>query len=97
MLPIESMTMIIISAPFSVASRVTSSPWCLSRALYGAVREADEGTRAPIFQLLMATQMPIIAFFAIKWLPRAPPGACGRRMASGSRTHSSRAVFHFKL
>ena len=37
----------------------------------GAVREADEGTAAHIFQLLMAAQVPIVAFFAIKWLPQA--------------------------
>ena len=33
---------------------------------------ADEGAEAHLFQLLMAAQLPIIAFFAIKWLPRAP-------------------------
>jgi hypothetical protein len=41
-------------------------------AIFGAAREADEGTAAHVFQLLMAAQVPIIAFFAIKWLPRAP-------------------------
>jgi hypothetical protein len=41
-------------------------------ALYGVVHEPDEGTAAHIWQLLMALQAPIIAFFAIKWLPRAP-------------------------
>ena len=41
-------------------------------AMFGAAREADEGTAAHIYQLLMAGQAPIIAFFAIKWLPRAP-------------------------
>jgi hypothetical protein len=35
-------------------------------------READEGTLAHLWQLLMAGQLPILAFFAIKWLPRAP-------------------------
>jgi hypothetical protein len=40
--------------------------------LYGIVHEADEGTPAHLFQLLMAAQVPIVAFFAIKWLPRAP-------------------------
>ncbi len=37
--------------------------------LYGAAREADEGTTAHLFQLLMAGQLPIIVAFAIKWLP----------------------------
>ena len=41
-------------------------------ALFGVVHEADEGTTAHLWQLLMAGQMPVLAFFAIKWLPRAP-------------------------
>ena len=41
-------------------------------AIFGVVHEADEGTPAHIFQLLMAGQVPIVAFFAIKWLPQAP-------------------------
>lgn len=41
-------------------------------ARFGVAREADEGTAAHIWQLLMAAQIPIIAFFAIKWLPRIP-------------------------
>jgi hypothetical protein len=41
-------------------------------ARFGVAREADEGTSAHIWQLLMIAQVPIVAFFAIKWLPRAP-------------------------
>lgn len=41
-------------------------------AIFGAAREADEGTAAHIFQLLMVAQVPIIGFFALKWLPRSP-------------------------
>ena len=41
-------------------------------AMFGVVREADEGTAAHVFQLLISAQVPIVAFFAIKWLPRAP-------------------------
>ena len=41
-------------------------------AVFGAAREADEGTAAHIWQLLMGGQLPIVAFFAIKWLPQAP-------------------------
>jgi hypothetical protein len=41
-------------------------------AVSGAAREADEGAAAHLFQLLMAGQIPIVAFFALKWLPRAP-------------------------
>ena len=39
-------------------------------AIFGVVHETDEGTAAHIFQLLMAVQVPIVAFFAIRWLPR---------------------------
>jgi hypothetical protein len=41
-------------------------------ARFGVAREADEGTSAHLFQLLMAAQAPIVVFFAIKWLPQAP-------------------------
>ncbi len=46
-------------------------------ALFGVARQPDEGTAAHLWQLLMAGQLPIIAFFAIKWLPRQP----GRTLA----------------
>ena len=41
-------------------------------ALFGTERQADEGTAAHLWQLLMAGQVPIIAVFAIKWLPETP-------------------------
>ena len=41
-------------------------------ARFGATREADEGAAAHIWQLMMGLQVPLIAFFAIQWLPRAP-------------------------
>jgi hypothetical protein len=41
-------------------------------AIFGVVHEADEGAVAHIFQLLMVVQIPVVAFFAIKWLPRDP-------------------------
>jgi hypothetical protein len=41
-------------------------------ALYGLVHAPDEGTPAHLFQLLMILQLPIVAFFALRWLPRAP-------------------------
>jgi hypothetical protein len=44
-------------------------------ARFGVVHEPDEGTAAHIWQLLMAAQVPIIVFFAIKWLPQAPKQA----------------------
>ena len=42
---------------------------------FGTAREADEGTSAHLWQLLMAGQLPVIAFFAIRWLPRNPKPA----------------------
>ena len=41
-------------------------------ATSGDVRETDEGTAAHLWQLLMAAQLPVVAVFAITWLPRAP-------------------------
>ena len=40
--------------------------------LYGIARQTDEGTAAHLWQLLMALQVPIIFFFAIRWLPQYP-------------------------
>jgi hypothetical protein len=42
---------------------------------FGVARQADEGTAAHLWQLLMAGQLPVVAFFAIKWLPRRPGSA----------------------
>ena len=44
-------------------------------ARYGIVHEADEGTSAHLFQILMVAQVPIVGFFAITWLPQAPKPA----------------------
>ena len=41
-------------------------------AVVGVARQADEGTAAHIWQLLIAGQMPVLLFFVIKWLPRTP-------------------------
>lgn len=39
---------------------------------FGTVRDVDEGPSAHAWQLLMAGQLPILAYFLIKWLPRVP-------------------------
>lgn len=44
-------------------------------AMFGPAPQPDEGTAAHIWQLLMAGQIPIIAFFVVKWLPRTPKEA----------------------
>jgi len=41
-------------------------------AVYGAVREADEGATAHIWQILIAGQVPVMAYFLFRWLRRAP-------------------------
>ena len=38
-------------------------------AVFGVVHEADEGAAAHIWQILMAAQLPILAYFIVKWLP----------------------------
>jgi len=39
-------------------------------ALYGVTRGGDEGAAAHLFQLLLAAEVPIVAYFALRWLPR---------------------------
>jgi hypothetical protein len=40
-------------------------------AVHGIVRQPDEGAQAHLWQLLVAGQVPLIAYFAFTWLPRA--------------------------
>jgi len=44
-------------------------------ALVGTARQEDEGTAAHLWQLLMGLQLPIVAFFAFRWLPERPKQA----------------------
>lgn len=39
-------------------------------AVNGAVRAPDEGAAAHTFQLLIAAQLPILSFFAAKWIAK---------------------------
>ena len=41
-------------------------------AIFGIVHQEDEGTPAHLFQLIMVAQLPIMGYFAIKWLPKKP-------------------------
>ena len=41
-------------------------------AMFGIARQTDEGAAAHIWQLLMAGQVPVVVFYAVKWLPQAP-------------------------
>lgn len=44
-------------------------------AVFGNVREVDEGTIAHLWQILILGQLPLVAYFAVKWLPPAPRSA----------------------
>ena len=70
----------------------------LHTAIYGVAREADEGAAAHIWQLLMAGQIPVLAFFAIKWLPRAPkPTIYVLALQAGAALASLAPVFFLNL
>ena len=61
------------SAYLPIAMSLTALALVLIHAArYGIVHEADEGTTAHLFQILMAAQVPLVAFFALKWLPEVP-------------------------
>jgi hypothetical protein len=64
------------SALIPVAMSLTALATAIGyAAMFGTARQADEGAAAHIWQLLMAGKVPIIAFFAIKWLPTKPKQA----------------------
>jgi hypothetical protein len=44
-------------------------------AINGLLRQPDEGAAAHSFQLLMALQLPVMLYFAIRWIPREPKPA----------------------
>jgi len=61
------------SAYLPIAMSLTALALVLIHAArYGIVHEADEGTTAHLFQILMAAQVPLVAFFALTWLPEVP-------------------------
>jgi len=69
-----------------------------SIAIFGVVHETDEGAAAHIWQLLMAGQLPVLAFFAIKWLPRAPkPTLCVLSLQAAAALASMAPVFFLGL
>jgi len=40
--------------------------------VFGIVHETDEGAAAHIWQILMALQLPLVAYFILKWLSGRP-------------------------
>jgi hypothetical protein len=68
-------------------------------AIYGPpVREPDEGALAHLWQILMAGQLPVLAFFAIRWLPRAPKATLGvLALQAGAVLAAMAPVYYFNL
>jgi hypothetical protein len=66
--------------------------------MYGAVREADEGTAAHLFQMLMVAEVPVVAFFAVKWFLRFPkPALQVLLLQAGAAIAALAPVFYFNL
>jgi hypothetical protein len=64
------------SARIPIAMSITALATVIGyAATFGTARQTDEGAAAHVWQLLMAGQVPIIAFFVIKWLPTKPKQA----------------------
>jgi len=64
----------------------------------GLVREPDEGSIAHLWQLLMAGQLPVLAFFAVKWIPRAPKQTlCVLALQGGAALAAMAPVYFLNL
>lgn len=63
--------------------------------LHGTARQPDEGAAAHFWQLLMAGQMPIIAYFAIRWLPQEPRSALLTLALQGTAALAAVAPVYF--
>ena len=59
----------LIPVAMSVAALATVIVYA---ATFGTARQADEGAAAHLWQVLMVGQLPVTAWFAVKWLPLAP-------------------------
>ena len=74
--PINNSPMKQLSALLPIAMSINALGIVLGHfAMYGIVHEVDEGTPAHLFQFLMVGQVPVIIYFALKWLPRDPAQA----------------------
>jgi len=84
------------SASFPVAMSVVALTMVLGHiAFFGAAREAGKGTAAHIWQLLMVGQIPLLAFFAFRWIPRAPKQAAAVLALQLAAALSSLALVYF--
>jgi hypothetical protein len=93
------------SAYVPVAMSVTALTLVLVRvAVAGTAPEAmvngrpDEGAVAHTWQLLMAGQLPVLLFFAIQWLRKAPRQALGvLAVQAGAVLAAMAPVFYFNM
>jgi hypothetical protein len=60
------------------------------------VRRPDEGASAHLFAILMPLQVPIIAWFAISWLPKDPKPALRVLLLQGRAALAVLAVVYFR-
>jgi len=54
---------------------VVTGPHEPNLVVENGVTRQDEGAAAHLWQLLMGLQLPVILYFAAKWLPRDPKAA----------------------
>jgi hypothetical protein len=67
-------------------------------ARFGVVHDTDEGAAAHIFQLLIALQVPLVAYFALRWLPKVPRQALGVLALQACAVLAAMApVYYWKL
>ncbi|MBV8207390.1 MAG: hypothetical protein JO041_11405 [Acidobacteria bacterium] len=68
-------------------------------SVHGIARPAaDEGVAAHLWQLLMAGQAPVAAWFAVRWLPKEPrQSALILVMQAGAALAAMAPVWYFHL
>jgi hypothetical protein len=67
-------------------------------ARFGAAPEPDEGAAAHLWQLLMLAQLPVIGYFAIRWLNRSAKDAIAvPAIQLAAIVAAATPVFVFKL
>ncbi|MGA8575651.1 MAG: hypothetical protein WB609_08225 [Candidatus Cybelea sp.] len=60
------------------------------------VREADEGSAAHLFQLLLPLQLVVIAWFAASWLPKRPRSAAQVLCLQGAAFLAVLSIVYFR-
>ena len=64
------------SAWFPIACSITALGLVLGHyAVFGFIQQQNEGTPAHVFQMLLVVQLPVVAYFIIRYVPRRPRAA----------------------